>query len=392
MTERIRSVRAWMVRGGGADYHDQAGRDHWIDGQIATPMSRYPEYRLQRSSWGIDVLGTCVVEVESDSGEVGIGVTAGGLPACWVVEHHLARFVEGQEATRLELMWDQMYRASVFYGRKGVVLNAISAIDLALWDLLGRLRSEPVHALIGGAVRDELTFYATGPRPGRAQELGFIGGKLPLVHGPAEGREGLRANLEAAASTREAVGDDFLLMYDCYMALDVRYGLELLAGLEPYGFHWVEEMLLPDDYWGLAEVRRRNRTSALVTTGEHEATALGFRMLLDMGCADIVQPDVTWCGGLTELLRISALAQVRGVPVIPHGSSVYSYHFVATRHDSEFAEFLMMHPSGEEVVPMFAPLLLGEPVPRNGRLRVPDEPGFGVQLNRELDLERPFER
>jgi L-rhamnonate dehydratase len=130
----------------------------------------------------------------------------------------------------------------------------------------------------------------------------------------------------------------------------------------------------------------------LVTTGEHEATRWGFRMLLEMDCCDIVQPDVGWCGGLTELIRIAKLADGFGKLVVPHGSSVYSYHFVATRHNSPFAEFLMMAPGADEVVPMFAPQLLDEPVPVNGRISVAalDKPGFGVELNRDLPFNRPY--
>jgi L-rhamnonate dehydratase len=128
----------------------------------------------------------------------------------------------------------------------------------------------------------------------------------------------------------------------------------------------------------------------LVTTGEHEATRWGFRLLLDMDCCDILQPDVGWCGGITELRRISALADAHGKLVVPHGSSVYSYHFVITQHNSPFAEFLMMHPVPSEVVPMFSPLLAGEPVPERGRLTLPDRPGFGVEIDRASKLERPF--
>jgi L-rhamnonate dehydratase len=391
--DRIAEVRALVVPGGGADYHDQ-GEGHWIDGQIATPMSRYPEYRMTRSSFGLNVLGAFVVEVETESGVVGMGVSTGGPPAAWLVENHLARFVEGQEPQRLELIWDQLWRSTLFYGRKGLALNAISAVDLALWDLLGKLRGEPVHALLGGAVREEIEFYATGPRPDLARGLGFIGGKLPLVHGPAEGEEGLRRNLELAAEMRELVGDDFFLAYDCWMALDVPYTLKLIEGLRPFRFKWVEEFLPPDDYWGYAEVRRRAPRNLMITTGEHEATRFGFRMLVDMRCCDVVQPDVGWCGGLTELLKIAAYADAHDVLVVPHGSSVYSYHFVVTRTGSPFAEFLMMAPDAAEVVPMFAPLFADEPVPENGRIRLSalDRPGFGVELSPGLELARPFER
>jgi L-rhamnonate dehydratase len=129
----------------------------------------------------------------------------------------------------------------------------------------------------------------------------------------------------------------------------------------------------------------------LVSTGEHEATRWGFRMLLEMQCCDLIQPDVGWCGGITELIKISALADAHNVMVVPHGSSVYSYHFVVTRHNSPFAEFLMMAPKADEVVPMFTPLLLDEPVPRNGRMKVPETPGFGVRLNPDCALVRPYD-
>lgn len=386
---RIRQVRAYTLRGGGADYHDQdAG--HWIDDHIATPMSVYPEYRQSRQSFGINVLGTLVVEIEADNGTVGFAVTTAGELGAFIVEKHLARFVEGARVTDIEKIWDQMYRSTLFYGRKGVVLNAISAVDLALYDLLGKLRQEPVYALLGGPVRDELTMYATGARPDVAKDLGFIGGKMPLHHGPAEGEEGLRKNLEMIRDMREKVGDDFWLMLDCWMSLDLDYATRLAHGAADYGLKWIEEALPPDDYWGYAKLKKQVPPTMLVTTGEHEATRWGFKLLLDMECADIIQPDVGWCGGITELTKISAMADAAGALVIPHGSSVYSYHFVVTRTNSPFAEFLMMHPTAEEVVPMFSPMLLGEPVPVNGKLKVPETPGFGVELNPALEKLRPY--
>ncbi len=387
----IRQVRAFVIRGGGADYHDQAG-SHWIDDHIATPMSRYPEYRQSRRSFGINVLGTLVVEIEAADGTIGFAVTTGGEPAAYIVEHHLARFLEGRDPAEVEKIWDQMYFSTQYYGRKGLVVNAISGVDLALWDLLGRLRGEPVYQLLGGKVRDELIFYATGSRPDLAQQMGFIGGKLPLHHGPAEGEEGLRRNLEALGEMRGRVGRDFWLMLDCWMSLDLPYAVRLAHGAQAHGLKWIEEALSPDDYWGYAQLKRSTPPGMLVTTGEHEATRWGFRMLLEMDCCDIIQPDVGWCGGLTELQKIAALADSRGALVIPHGSSVYSYHFVITRHNSPFAEFLMMAPAADRVVPMFHPQLIGEPVPVNGRLKLPDTPGFGVELNRSLPLHRPYPR
>jgi L-rhamnonate dehydratase len=385
----IRQVRAYTLRGGGADYHDQEP-GHWIDDHIATPMSVYPEYAESRQSFGLNVLGTLVVEIEAEDGTIGFAVTTAGEIGAFIVERHLARFLEGARVTDAERIWDQMYKSTLSYGRRGVVLNAISGVDLALYDLLGRLRQEPVYALLGGKVREELTMYATGARPDRAKELGFIGGKMPLHHGPADGPEGMRQNLAMLEDMRTKTGDDFWLMLDCWMSLDLDYAIRLAKAASEFDLKWIEEALLPDDYWGYAELRRRVPSGMLVTTGEHEATRWGFRQLLEMGCADIIQPDVGWCGGITELIKISALADAHGTMVVPHGSSVYSYHFVITRTNSPFAEFLMMHPTAEQVVPMFSPMLIGEPVPVEGRLKLPETPGFGVELNPELDRLRPY--
>jgi L-rhamnonate dehydratase len=389
-SKRIRHLRAFTTRGGGADYHDQKGH-HWIDDHIATPMSKYPEYRQSRRSFGIDVLGTLVVEVEASDGTVGFALTTGGEIGAYIVEKHFARFVEGRAVTEIELIWDQLYHSSVFYGRKGVVVNAISGVDLALWDLLGKIRGEPVYQLLGGPVRREIEFYATGARPDLAKDMGFFGGKLPLHHGPAEGDEGLRRNLEELAAMRGRVGKDFWLMFDCWMSLDVHYAARLAEAAAEQGLKWLEEPLLPDDYWGYAELHRKLPPGMLLATGEHEATRWGFRMLLEMRCCDLIQPDIGWCGGLTELIKISALADAHKTLVIPHGSSVYSYHFVITRHNSPFAEFLMMAPGADHVVPMYTPLLLDEPVPAQGRIKVPDRPGFGVRLNPDCKLQRPYE-
>ena len=142
----IREVRAFITRGGGGDYHDQ-GKGHWIDDHISTPMAKYPEYRASRQRFGINVLGTLIVEIEASDGTIGFGVTTGGEPAAWIVERHLSRFVKGAAITDIERIWDQMYLSTLYYGRKGLVVNAISGVDLALWDLLGKWRRAGLPAL-----------------------------------------------------------------------------------------------------------------------------------------------------------------------------------------------------------------------------------------------------
>ncbi len=209
-------------------------------------------------------------------------MTTAGEIGAFIVEKHLARFLEGRKITDIERIWDQMYKSTLYYGRRGVVLNAISGVDLALYDLLGRVRQVPVFELLGGPVRDELQFYATGARPDRAKELGFIGGKMPLHHGPAEGEEGLRKNIAQLADMREKVGDDFWLMLDCWMSLDVEYATRLAHAAAEHGLKWIEEALIPQTTTGdTPELRKRAPSTVLVTTGEHEATRWGFRQLLE---------------------------------------------------------------------------------------------------------------
>lgn len=385
MGRKIAAIRAYVVEGGGADYHDQSA-EHWIVKQIATPMSIYPEYKATRTSFGINALKTLVVEVEADNGVTGFGITTGGYPAAWLVMNHLDRFVIGKDANEIEKIWDQMYRASLYYGRKGVVMNAISAIDLALWDLLGKLREEPVYAMLGGKVREELTFYATGPRPDLAKKMGFVGGKIPLVYGPADGMEGLKKSIELAADMREKCGDEFLLMWDCWMALDLQYAKRLMQASADLKFNWIEECFNPDDYWSYRDLKKAAGNQIMVTGGEHEASKFGFRMLIEDCDLDVIQPDVGWCGGMTELIKIGNMAEAHGKYVIPHGSGTYSYHYVTTKTNSPITECLMMAPEADKVVPQYYPLLKDEPMPVNGKLKVSDKPGFGVELNKDKTL------
>jgi L-rhamnonate dehydratase len=391
MQSKVKAVRAYVpATRSGADYHAQES-GHWIaDSVIANPMSIYPPYKARRTSWGIDALGTAIVEVESESGEIGLGQTTGGAPVCFLIERHLKRFLIGRDARDVEVIWDQMFRASLYYGRKGLAIHAISALDLALWDLLGRLRREPVYALIGGQTKDRIPMYATTPRPDLAKGMGFFGAKLPLPYGPADGAEGLEKNRALAASAREQVGPQFDLMFDCYMALDVPYTIALCNAIAPYRFRWVEEFLPPDDYDGYAAVRAAVRSTQL-TTGEHEYTRYGFHELLKRECADILQPDLMWCGGLSEAIKIAAMAAAQKVAVVPHGSGAYSYHFVLATTNAPFAEFLVMSPKADTIVPVLGNVFSGEPLPEKGMLRVPDRPGFGLEIDRaRVQLARPF--
>ena len=388
---RIVDVRAYVAR---AEGFGEFAEDHWILSEVASPMSGYPEYRHSRASFGVTLPETVVVQVEAEDGTVGVGVTTGGDPACWIVEHHLRRFLIGRHAHEIELIWDLMYRGTLFYGRKGLVLNAISGVDIALWDLHGRLLDVPVHTLLGGAARESLPLYGTGPRPDCALRLGFAGAKLPLRHGPASGEDGLAATIEEFARARAAAPPEFFLAYDCWMGLDLPYARRLLDELGRRGLAWLEEPLSPDDYWGMAELRAAAPPGTLVATGEHESTRWGFRLLATMGCCHVVQPDIGWCGGLSELRRIAVLAEAAGLLVIPHGSSVFSAHFVITQPRTPFAEYILVSPDGATMAPEYGDLFLVEPLPVDGAFHVDQlrGPGFGVTLNPRATLARPHPR
>ena len=347
-------------------------------------MSKWEQYRKSRTSWGINVLGSFCVEIEATDGTKGFATGFGGPPACWMLQQHFERFLLGADPRDTNNLFEQMYRGAMFYGRKGLPVAVISVIDLALWDLIGHLRQEPVYKLIGGATRSRLDFYCTGPEPAAAQAMGFIGAKVPLPYGPDEGQPGLAKNIAYLKKHRQAVGPDFPLRVDCYMSLNVPYTIDLVstANREDLQIDWWEECLSPDDFDGFQQLKRAHPTVKF-TTGEHEYSKYGFRKLVEGRNVDILQPDVMWVGGMTELLKVAAMASAYDVPVVPHASGPYSYHFVVSQSNSPFQEYLANSPDGKSVMPVFGDLFLNEPIPEKGYLNIGvlDKPGFGLELN-----------
>lgn len=353
---------------------------HWlVDSLIANPMSGYTKYRDKRSSWGIGVIGALVVEIETEDGTVGVATGSGGVPAAWLIKHHFSRFIIGEDARNINRIWDELYRSSLPYGRKGLTIMAISAVDLALWDLVGKVRGEPVYNLIGGLSHDEITFYCTTPEPLAIKQLGFWGAKVPLPHSHFDGEEGFKKNLEFLAKHRAAVGPDYPLMVDCYMSLSVNYAIRIAEAAKPLNIHWWEEVLSPDDADGYREIKRAHPTLKW-TTAEHEYTRYGFRQLIADRTIDILQPDVMWVGGLTETLRIAAHAAAYDTPIVPHGSGPYSYHFIVSQPGHAFCEYVAASPDGKTIQPVFGDLFVGEPIPVGGKLKIPNAPGFGMEI------------
>lgn len=346
--------------------------------EVANPMSIYPEYKAQRSLFMPDPgrLEGFTVEIATDKGVKGYG--QGGIGGGDIVENHFTKLLIGEDPFNIERIWDILWRSSMYYGRAGVAINAISGVDLALWDLVGKAVGMPVYRLLGGETKPRIPSYCTGNDIGQHLEFGFKRFKLAVPYGPADGREGMRKNADLIKRTREQVGADADIMLDCWMSWTERYTIEMAEMAAPQRVYWMEECLQPHDYEGFGRLNAEIR-STRIATGEHEYTRYGFRRLLEHRSASIWQPDVHWCGGLTELRRIAALAAAYDIPVIPHGGGAQdSVHFIMATTNSPWAELFMPAPGGPpEVYRRFEEDNQITRGPEGIYMRPSEKPGFG---------------
>jgi L-rhamnonate dehydratase len=351
----------------------------WLDRiQVANPMFRFPRFRGPRSAWrgpGADALRVFVL---TDEGVVGAGETRGGIVAKAVIDHHLAALLHEQDPLDIEQRWDEMWCALLPYGRKGVAVMALSAVDLALWDVLAKWTQQPLYRLLGGAVRDWLPVYATHPAPARLAADGYVGLKVPMPCAAEDGPAGFDRNVEAVAAARQAVGAGVDVMVDCFMAWNAGYALRFARATREYGLRWIEEPLPPDDYDGYARLRRQIDWTQ-IATGEHEYTRWGFAQLLGAEAADVLQPDVAWAGGITEVRRIAAMASARGVSVIPHAGVLqpWTVHLMAATPNCPMAETIVFGADDRRPAASIRSAIVAE----RGRVRPNDTPGAGVMLN-----------
>ncbi|OAA57597.1 Mandelate racemase/muconate lactonizing enzyme [Niveomyces insectorum RCEF 264] len=399
---RITAVRTFLVA---PDTRNPDGPKpgQWLyDQRIANPMSKYPKYRDERESWGIDVLRNFCVEIDAVSGgrnsesatttaatttTRGFAIGHGGFVGCYLTEEHFKRFLLGADPRDIHRIWDQMYCGSQHYGRRGITMMVVSVIDLALWDLLGKLRGEPVYKLIGGQTKDHLTAYCTGPYPGLAREQGFAGAKVPLPYSPSEA-DSLQKNYDALAAHRAAAGPGFPLMVDCYMALNVPYAVQLIRKCADLDIAWWEEVLSPDDTPHGYALLRQALPHIKWATGEHEYTRFGYRELIASRLVDVLQPDVMWCGGLTELIRIATHAAAYGTDVVPHGTSHYTVHFCMSQPNASLIEYVAYSPDGRTVAPVHGDFFVQEPLPTDGKVAPSafSKPGFGLEISPHVKL------
>jgi L-rhamnonate dehydratase len=346
--------------------------------EVASPMSIYPEYKSNRGLFMPEPgsLEGFTVEIATDKGVKGYG--EGGMAGGMIVEKHLTKLLLGKDPFDIERIWDTLWRSTMYYDRAGIATNAISGVDLALWDLIGNVLGMPVYKLLGGETKPRIPAYCTGNDLEQHIEFGFKRLKLAMAHGPADGRDGMRKNTELVKHTRELLGPDGDIMLDCWMAWTERYTLEMAEMVEPYRVYWMEECLPPHDYDGFGRLNAQIKSTRIVT-GEHEYTRYGFRQLLEHRAAAIWQPDIHWCGGLTELRRIGALAAAYDIPVIPHGGGAHdSVHFIAATVNSPWAELFMPAPGGpKEVYTRYEEDYQLSRGPEGIYTRPSDKPGFG---------------
>jgi L-rhamnonate dehydratase len=347
--------------------------------QVSTPMSIYPQYHGKRGNWRGPNAQEVFVEVVAEDGLSGLGISRGGAVIEAIVDSHLRPLLVGKDARDIERLWEQMFRATLPYGRKGAALMALSGVDLALWDLLAKSMGQPLYRLLGGAAHEAIPVYATHPDPKALVREGFVGTKIPMAFGPVDGKAGLRRNVERVAEVREKVGPDIDVMVDCWMAWDVDYTLAFAREAASLDLRWIEEPLPPDDYAGYAELRRRI-SGIQIATGEHEYTRWGFRELIERGCADVLQPDLAWGGGITEMRKVIGMAAAWNIPVIPHNGLMqpWTTHLMYASPNCPLAEFIVLYGPGDEAPP---PVMRGALAPEGGRVRPREDPGAGVSLD-----------
>jgi L-alanine-DL-glutamate epimerase-like enolase superfamily enzyme len=336
--------------------------------------------------------GRLIVEVFTDDGLVGIG-NAALAPQITkqVVDLHLAPLLIGQDPWDVEFLWQHMYRRTIAFGRKGIGMVAISAVDLALWDLLGKSAKQPVYRLLGGKTKPRVPVYASrlystpldelASEAKKYKEEGYRAMKLRFGWGPNDGAAGMQRNLELVRTVRETVGDEIDVMADAYMGWTLDYAKRMLPLLEPFNLRWLEEPVIPDDLHGYAELKSCARIP--IAGGEHEFTLYGFRDLLEARAVDYIQFDTNRVGGITQARKILALAEAHSVPVIPHAGQMHNFHIVMSSFNAPMAEYfpIVDVEVGNE---LFWYIFRGEPQAKDGFIELRDDlPGLGLTVNEE---------
>lgn len=329
---------------------------------------------------------TC--EIASDCGAVGVG-NAALAPRLvkQAIDEHYAPLVLGADPFDVAYLWEKMYRRTLAWGRKGVGMTAISAVDIAIWDLMGKLAGKPVFKLLGGRTKDKIPVYysklyadsvdAMQTEAQTAVDAGHRAFKTRFGYGPKDGMAGMRENLKRAEAVREVIGWDRDLMLEAYMGWNLDYTRRMLPKLERFEPRWLEEPVIADDIHGYAAL---NKGPIPISGGEHEYTLFGFRQLLDFGAVGVIQYDTNRVGGITAAQKINALAEAYQIPVIPHAGQMHNYHLTMANANCPIAEYFPMHDVevGNE---LFYYIFDGDPAASDGYLQLDEaRPGLGVEI------------
>jgi L-rhamnonate dehydratase len=359
--------------------------------RLVRPIDIYPSYGSQGPGYsnslddGKYAMRSVFLEIHTDEGVTGVSGPCSNQEA-FIIDTELRPILIGADPLAGEMLWDQMYRLMI-HGRKGTAMMAISVVDCGLWDIRGKWLSQPVYRLLGGPTREEIPAYASAlgysiqPEDvtRRAKEMvaqGYKATKWFFRNGPSDGPDGMARNLELAETLREAVGDDVDIMLDAWSSWDVPYTIKMAERLAGLDIRWLEEPVMADKLESYVEIQRSS--PILISGGEHEYTRWGFRYIVENKAMDILQPDIYWAGGISEVSKICALASTFDLPVIPHGHSSHATaHLIASQPPSvcPIQEYLVKW----NLVHQF--FLKDQIVPKNGVIQVPQGPGLGLVLD-----------
>jgi L-rhamnonate dehydratase len=328
------------------------------------------------------LVGAVIVVIKTDQGVTGFGLGAGGSVAAEIIRGHLGHLLIGTNPLNVELLWDQLYTSGNAYGRRGVFVMALSGVDNALWDILGKATGQPVYRLLGGTTKEKIPMYQTALNDGMF-EAGLKQGvkhfKASIQDGVAEGPEGMKRIVQRLQDLRKKIGPENSLMIDCNSRWDdVEYTLELARRLEEVKLYCIEEPLSPDNLTGYERLVREV-SSTRIASGEHEYTHFGFAELIRHQAVDVLQPDVTWCGGMTPMRKVAAMAAEHGLELTPHrGGSLFGLPLCLSSAQCQWAEsFGTNEPSSELMEAMMATY-------KDGFYYPSEKPGFGTALTEEL--------
>jgi L-rhamnonate dehydratase len=342
-----------------------------------------------------------LVKIHTDAGLTGIGEVDSSphvvkaifdAPYSHTLACGLTKLLKGEDPRDVERLWEKMYRGTLYFGRRGAAIHALSGADIALWDLLGKATGMPVCQLLGGAYRKRLPAYSSDLMPFTAEEISrraaFLrdAGFTYLKFGWGGIGQSEAQDIALVGAARAAVGDDADLMIDVGLCWDAATAQARVRRLEEFRLTWIEEPLPPDDLSGYA--RLADAVETRIAAGEESCTCWEFADLMDRGHIDVVQVDVSRAGGLTEARRIAHMAHQRNLPCVPHAYSTgvllaASLHWTASIPNGWMVEYTV------EESPLATGLngsgLLREPLRvRDGWLTVPDAPGLGIELDDEM--------